>query len=386
MRTWLAAALLLSHLIVASAAEPPGSTPEVRVQQVPGVPRPQDRALAASWEVPVPETPAPMVVGTGDGFVVASRSGKISSFPLDGGPALWQAQLGAPLASLPVLSGSRLVIPLEDGSIALLDASTGSVSARLDGIGSGLMLSTVPGGVAISDPAGSVALLDPESAVISWKVALPAPPSAPVAACAGTLLVGTSKGSLVSISFSGQLLWEHPLGGPVATAAACAGDRAYVGGSDNKLHALKVRPKRCRLLWSFITGGDIVGPPLVRAERVMFFSLDTYLYALRADNGHLAWKIRMGRRPRPSAALVGDLLFVAPLNAERLDAFRLPGGASVSHLALEAGLDRFVTPPALAGKLVVIGAARYGEESARVIGLDPLGSGSPVDPALVGGP
>ena len=73
--------------------------------------------------------------------------------------------------------------------------------------------------------------------------------------------------------------------------------------------------------------------------------------------------------------MVADgFLLIAPLNTERLEVFHLPGGAQAGHLALSGGNERFVTPPARAGVMVVIAAARYGEESARIIGLNPGGN------------
>src|SRR5262249_9522208 len=96
------------------------------------------------------------------------------------------------------------------------------------------------------------------------------------------------------------------------------------------------------------------------------------LYALQADNGHLSWKVRLGRRPQAESVLVGPVLVVAALNAERMETFKLPDGSQGASLSLPAGEGRFVSPPAAVGRRIAIAAAAYGGQSARVLGVDPI--------------
>jgi len=328
--------------------------------------------MTALFEVPVAESPAPYLLGTAGGFVVGTRNGQIAMYGLDGA-AIWSVTLAAAIAPGAVGGRGVLAVPMEDGTLALLDARDGRI-ASLTPIGTTRpFLSIVGPGVVVSDPEGSLLLVNPNDGHVAWKTTLPSAPSAAASLCGDLLLVGTSTGELAGVALDdGRLLWSRKLGERITTAPLCVGRRAWVGSADNRLHAVKFGPKRARERWSYLTGGDIVGKPIAVDGRVLFFSYDTYLYGLEGGNGHLAWKVRLGRRPRPESVLLGDLLLVAPLNTERLEVFRLPAGEQTAGYGLPSGVDRFVTAPVQAGDVVMIGAARYGGESSRIIGLDPL--------------
>jgi len=213
-------------------------------------------------------------------------------------------------------------------------------------------------------------MLSSKKKAVLWETRVEQTPSTAATQCGEVLLIGTAEGDLIALAAGdGRLVWRRSFGAAITTQAACEGNRAWVGSADNELYALKLRKKRCRIRWAYRTGGDLAGRPMLFDGRLLFLSYDTYLYAVEADNGHLSWKVRLGRRPRSEGVLLGDLLVLAPLNAERMEMFQLPGGTQAGGPTLPSGKDRFVTAPALAGTTIVIAAARYGEETARVIGL-----------------
>jgi len=331
-------------------------------------------SLVTLFEVPVADSPAPYLLGSAGGFAVAVPRGAVTMYGLDGAPA-WTATLPAGIAPGAVSGKGLLALPLENGTLAIIDAREGRIIAQT-AIGTARpFLSIADSGVAVSDPEGSLLFVGRLDGAVAWKTSLPSAPSAAASLCGDLYLVGTAGGEIAAVSAAdGRLLWARRIGERITTAPLCTDRRAWVGSADNRLHAFKFNQKRLRHRWSYLTGGDIVGRPIAIDDRILFFSYDTYLYGLEADNGHLAWKVRLARRPRPQNVLLGDLLFVAPLNTERLDLFRLPNGAQATAFTLPAGEDRFVTGPVQAGDIVLIGAARYGNESSRIIALDPLAS------------
>jgi outer membrane protein assembly factor BamB len=250
----------------------------------------------------------------------------------------------------------------------------------------------VPAGVVIAHPSGSIRLLSAQRKALLWETRVEHVPSAPAAQCGDILLIGTAAGDLLALAAGdGRMVWRRSFGAAITTQPACEGNRAWVGSADNELYALKLKRKRCGIRWAYRTGGDLAGRPVLFDGKLLFLSYDTYLYAVEADNGHLSWKVRLGRRPRAEGVLMGDLLVLAPLNAERLEVFHLPGGTQAGGPSLPSGKDRFVTAPALAGGIIVIAAARYGEETARVIALGAVASerspaASPAKGALPPGP
>ncbi|HKY31338.1 MAG TPA: PQQ-binding-like beta-propeller repeat protein [Candidatus Polarisedimenticolia bacterium] len=360
-------ALLLLAALVPAAQEsgPPKSSPGAA--RAPA----EAEVLTPAWEVDAPG-PLPWLAALEDRVLVTARGGEVAAHAALTGEALWRARIPSPPASAPVAVAGRLAALTADGSLILLDGRTGALAARAGPFGPGSHLSALPSGLAVADPAGSVTLLDPAEGRILWAMPIQDSPSAPAGQCEETILAGSAQGTVTALTAAdGSVRWRRAIGAAITTAPACSRRRAYIGSADNRLHAFRAGRRRANLRWSYLTGGDLAGQPLVFGERVVFVSFDTYLYALDADNGHLSWKVRLGRRPSASGALAGDLLLVAPLNTERLESFRLPAGTQAASMALPPGRGRFVSPPTVAGDMVVIAAADYGQETARVMGLDP---------------
>ena len=338
------------------------------------------RVLIPSWEVKVAGTAVPLLTGMDATFAVATRDGRITGHRLDTGERLWENDLASPLAAPPLFIEGRLAVAIAGSptsDITFLDPLTGLASSRVTLPATGhVALSAVKSGLAVTgifEGQPGVRLYDAKTGTLLWSSPLPSAASAPVAQCSETILVGAADGVLSALSAKdGSRQWIEKLPGAVTTPAVCDGRRAWIGSADNRIHALRMGRRNCRHLWSYPTGGDIAGRIILFNQRVSFFSYDTFLYSLAADNGHLQWKVRLGRRPQADSVLVGGLLVFAQLNTERLELFSLADGSQTASLTLAAGGERFVTPPARAGRMVVIGAARYGEESARIMGISPL--------------
>ncbi len=57
-------------------------------------------------------------------------------------------------------------------------------------------------------------------------------------------------------------------------------------------HRLEARDAAGKTLWSFTAGGRITGPPLIHEGLCLFGSHDGWVYALRTEDGALAWRFR----------------------------------------------------------------------------------------------
>ncbi|MBN2270693.1 MAG: PQQ-binding-like beta-propeller repeat protein, partial [Sedimentisphaerales bacterium] len=80
-----------------------------------------------------------------------------------------------------------------------------------------------------------------------------------------------------------------------AFQVSAAGELVYFGSSsDNKVYALEAGGGRER--WSFFTGGPVRLCPTVQKDRVFFGSDDGFAYCLKAEDGDLVWKTRLGPR------------------------------------------------------------------------------------------
>jgi len=84
--------------------------------------------------------------------------------------------------------------------------------------------------------------------------------------------------------------WETRLGGQLTQPIIAAG-RVFVACRDtHTVHALDAGTGKS--VWSYTTGGQTDTPPTYWKGLVVFGSADGYVYALRADDGALAWRFR----------------------------------------------------------------------------------------------
>jgi len=101
---------------------------------------------------------------------------------------------------------------------------------------------------------------------------------------------GRSGTMSATISPALKQTWQVELGGRLS-APVIAADKLFVASIDSHtLYALDAASGR--RLWAYTTGGRVDSPPTYYKGCVLFGSADGYIYALRAQDGALAWRFR----------------------------------------------------------------------------------------------
>jgi len=98
-----------------------------------------------------------------------------------------------------------------------------------------------------------------------------------------------SGASSMSLAAEGAS-WTARLGGRLTAATVAAGRVFVADRSTCTVHALDAGSGRA--LWSYTTGGQTDTPPTYHDGLVLFGSADGHVYALRAQDGVLAWRFR----------------------------------------------------------------------------------------------
>ena len=118
-----------------------------------------------------------------------------------------------------------------------------------------------------------------------------------------------------SLSVNLKKAWEASLGRSVS-ACVIVGDTVYAGAPDEHcVHALDLADGKPR--WRFVAGGRVDTPPTVHGGCVLFGSADGYVYAVRAKDGVLAWRLRAAPRERWITAF-GDIESAWPVHGSVL--------------------------------------------------------------------
>ncbi len=90
--------------------------------------------------------------------------------------------------------------------------------------------------------------------------------------------------------------WRVKIGGKLS-AVVSAGDYVYVAAVDqHKVHALDLNTGKTQ--WTFTAGGRIDSPPTIHDGVAYFGSADGWVYAVRAVDGKLVWRLRAAPEDR----------------------------------------------------------------------------------------
>ncbi len=111
-----------------------------------------------------------------------------------------------------------------------------------------------------------------------------------------------ARSGTADLSVPGELKtkWKMNLGGPL-TPPVIAQGLVYIAQVDSHtMHALDEKTGESR--WTFTTGGRIDSPPTVHRGRVVFGSVDGWLYCLNANDGQLVWRYRAAPLDRRTMA------------------------------------------------------------------------------------
>jgi outer membrane protein assembly factor BamB len=318
----------------------------------------------------------------------------------------WTRPLPSPLVAPPTIGAGVVYLPLRNGQLVAVSLASGEPLWQV----------AVPAEQALAlgenrlfaATKTELVAIDTHDGSTPWRAEL-VEPSAPPAWRAGWVVAGRGDGTLVAFRASdGRLMWQHPLGAPLAhrvtidgdrvfaplrdgslvaldilqgavvwrdTLPGAAGpitvanDRLYLGCTDNFLYSYDYDDGDRR--WRWRTGADVVGRAAVDADRVYFVSLDNVLRALDAHSGVQRWKHALDARPSGGPLLLGDLLVMGGVGAQ-VSVIRAANGTLAGRWTAPAELAQ---PPVLVSDsasriraIVVTGASVGGW---RLHGLGP---------------
>ena len=292
-------------------------------------------------------------------FAQPKQSTELRLFPTT---AAWSVPLDAALAAPPTLANGKAFIPVEGGHLAAYDVSTGVLAWSVDHTAVSAP-ATSADLVFVAESGGITALRQADGAHV-WRQPITVALAAPLVFDNGWLVAADTDGTLLALRASdGAILWQRDLGGRFSAAPALAADRVYAAMADGHVVALEVSTGKDRwsralggavndmlalddrvfvgsddnyfysikatdgsVNWRWRTGGDVIGVPLVDANRVYFVSKDNLVRGLDRQSGAQRWKSALSGRPTRGPTRAGDLLLVSGLSP-KVSAFAIKDGA-----------------------------------------------------------
>lgn len=330
----------------------------------------------------IAQAPAPKPTVRKPGAQKPTDSAPLGLFPPD---LAWDLSLNSVLEAPPAFSGDRAYFPIADNRIAAYDIRHGTLlwiapgTPRFEPIVAEDLLFEID--------AEAIIALHTDTGVEAWRFELAEPLSAPLSWGNGWLVATTSAGTVFAFRASdggliwrreldaviharatvaqnrvyvpmndgriialqvenGEPVWERRLGGAPNEIAATP-ERVYAGSNDNFFYALRARDGLIEWRWS--TGADVIGRPVVDAQRVYFVSFDNVLRALDKNIGNQRWKRPLSIRPTRGPVVMGDMLIVSGVSASAL-VFTMKDGTPVGSLAGPTSSELAAAPHVVTGE------------------------------------
>jgi outer membrane protein assembly factor BamB len=235
------------------------------------------RATEASTGAPTAPRAAAGAVGgvtlSGGAAFFGADDGLLHAVELSKGGALWHADLGAGIASAPLVTEEEVVVGTVAGVVHCVDRGRGHKLWRFP--------ETERMG-----PIYASARSGPEG-----------------------ILVGSDDGKLYSLSREGQLQGTYELGGLVRAPVAVCGRAVVAGDSEGSLCRLNVAGLSETWRRSLSSLGGIAVEPIVDGDRI-WCAAGKYLVCLRLESGRVLWR-RKGNAETTDCVRAGERLYWA---------------------------------------------------------------------------
>jgi len=152
----------------------------------------------------------------------------------------------------------------------------------------------------------------------------------------GSIVTGDYSHQIVGLDSAGKETWSYKdATGRYIGSAAISEDLVVAPNEDGQVYALTTAGA---LKWTFKSTQAFWTKPVLSGEFVYVTGMDHYLYALKADNGNIAWKVDLGGPITSSPLLSEDgKLYVGTLASE-LAAIDANNGSVLWKAKLNGGI------------------------------------------------
>ena len=337
--------------------------------------------LHAIWSATLPDAPAFAPAFDSEHVYVPLRNNQLTALLLTDGSVAWSVE--CPMTAPPA-AGDGLLYVGSDDLIESRAQNDGRARWRRPVPGRVTLLHWDSGWLIAGLETGPVVAIRAADGEILWQRDFGSPLAALPAAGGERLYLPLKDGRVSAVVLTtGVDVWTHKLAEP-ASGILPVGDRVFVGGRDNHFHSLDAKDGDAK--WSWPTGADVLGLPVLDEKRVYFIALDNVLRGHDRGGGSMVWKRVLPVRPFTGAILVDQMLIASGVAAE-LHAFDTRDGRPIEKFIAKGAEGEemlLAAPPYLSVKNSLILLTRGGQ--VRALGNAPAAAPAPPSSAAVPAP
>jgi len=248
-------------------------------------------------------------VFAGSTIVVPLEPGTIAALNAADGSTAWKVELAT---DRPVAADAEHAYVSSGGQIHALRLASGDVAWRAE-TGALTAPLLVHGGWVIAASVGNLAAFRAADGSTVWQRDI-GPIEYRPAIDGDYLFVPIADKRLVSLDLpTGETKWEAPLAGTPVEPLALGG-KVYVGASDKRFYTFDASDGEFE--WKYHVGAALRGRAAADSRHVYFVAYDNILRALDRGSGALQWMKRLAFRPAAGPVLMaGAVLAPGPIAA-----------------------------------------------------------------------
>ena len=287
--------------------------------------------LEAKWSATLPAQPEFAPAFDATRIYVALKSKQLAALLIANGTVSWSVE--CPMTAAPA-AGAGLVYVGNDDLIEARSDADGKTQWRRPVQGKVASVHWDAGWLFVQTEPGLFLAIRATDGHIVWQKDFGSPINAGArpAAAGQRLYLPLKDGRVLALSLeTGDDVWTKKLSEP-ATGILPVGNRVFVGARDNQFHSLSADDGDGD--WSWITGADLLGLPVLDTKRVYFIALDNSLYGNKRNSGSMDWRQVLPFRPFTGPLLSGTTLIVAGVAAQ-LHAYNASDGKPIGTFELK---------------------------------------------------
>ena len=151
---------------------------------------------------------------------------------------------------------------------------------------------TSDGSVIVAAVKGSLTKIAASGAKM-WNIYVGSVVGNPAIGSDGTIYFGSGDRNIWAVTDSGVTRWRYPTPMPVQASPLVTDDAVYIGDRNGTFYRFNLDGS---VRWRYYTQGEIWGgAKMTRDGKVVFGSMDTYLYCLDSETGKQLWNYTVGQ-------------------------------------------------------------------------------------------
>lgn len=244
---------------------------------------------------------------SGDKLIITTEKGSIICLNLNTKKEIWKKDINTAIFSSPVIYDDFIYVASNNGDVRALNIDDGTIKWTRN-INSSVKSTPaiVDDKLFIGSDKGYFYTLDIDDGDRVWRYKMDKKITASPTVLNGTVFIGCEDGTFYAINAAnGKIKWNYTTGGNIKSSAAYYNNTLYFGSDDGNLYALN---KDGNLIWSQDLSNKIISSPMIDSynNNVYVGTDNNEMNCIDTRDGTVKWTVKVGDKIKSTPSLLND--------------------------------------------------------------------------------